>query len=104
MFARSRLMYRRMTKDELASELIKGGYIDESKIESDYDDEVLNTIEQYIYDPDKCSTFEWVDDSEQKRLWGIKLQRAIFLASNCSEIQQWFEALEKERLLTPYLD
>jgi hypothetical protein len=88
-----------VTKEELADELIEGGYVDITQTgDSDYDDVVLSIIEQYIYDPDKCSNFEWADRSEQERLWGIQLQRAIFLASNCSKLSQWFEALERERL------
>jgi hypothetical protein len=87
-----------VTKEEIAKELVRSGLVDKSKIEPFHDDETLDLIDHYLLYPEGYpkNDEEWEDDTRTP--WNASLEEALFLADNCSNLDQWTRALARNAL------
>lgn len=84
-----------MTKTELAQELVRVGLVAQGEIQPyGHTDQNLEIIAHYLLYPDGYpkSDEEWEDDIQS---WSADLEEAIFLASKCSTVWQWIDALAR---------
>jgi hypothetical protein len=85
-----------MTKDQIAHELVKVGLVIATEVKSigEYDASENIIIHYLLYPGDKGPQ----DDDWLEAAWIISLEEALFLAGNCSTLDQWINALARESL------
>jgi hypothetical protein len=84
-----------VTKHELAHELIKADWIDRSEVKSFYDDDDLNIIACYLLYSGREGMIARIESREIQKTEDCdsELEHALFLASERSDLKQWWFAL-----------